>query len=77
VNSFYDPETREGAAFEEQVGFHGGMGGSQTQPFILYPSELPLPDDPLIGAEAVYKLLKGWVSAPEQQAEDVRHDSKG
>ena len=63
VSSFYDPETGEGAAFEEQIGFHGGMGGSQTQPFVLAPSELPLTDEPLIGAEAVYRLLKGWVTA--------------
>ena len=29
VSSFYDPETGDGAAFEEQIGFHGGMGGAQ------------------------------------------------
>ncbi len=63
VSSFYDPETEEGAAFEEQIGFHGGMGGMQTEPFLLAPAGLPLPDEPLIGAESVYRLLKGWVSA--------------
>jgi hypothetical protein len=63
VSSFYDPETGEGAAFEEQIGFHGGMGGSQTQPFLLFPAELPLPDEPLVGAEAVHRLLKSWVTA--------------
>jgi hypothetical protein len=62
VNSFYDPETEEGAAFEEQIGFHGGLGGPQTQPFLLFPSELPLPDEPLVGAAAVHRVLKGWVS---------------
>jgi uncharacterized membrane protein YvlD (DUF360 family) len=76
VSSFYDPETKEGAAFEEQIGFHGGMGGSQTQPFLLFPSELPLTDEPLIGAEAVYRLLKGWVSPPEQEEEAVQHESR-
>ena len=62
VNSFYDPESNEGAAFEEQIGFHGGMGGTQTQPFLLYPSTLPLADEPLIGAAVVHRVLKGWVS---------------
>jgi hypothetical protein len=62
VNSFYDPGTEEGAAFEEQIGFHGGLGGPQTQPFLLFPSELPLPDEPLVGAAAVHRVLKGWVS---------------
>jgi uncharacterized membrane protein YvlD (DUF360 family) len=63
VSSFYDPETGDGAAFEEQIGFHGGMGGAQTQPFLLFPAELPLPDEPLVGAEAVHCLLKSWVTA--------------
>jgi len=62
VSSFYDPETDEGAAFEEQIGFHGGMGGPQTQPFLLFPSGLPLPDEPIVGAAAVHRVLKGWVS---------------
>lgn len=62
VNSFYNPQTDEGAAFEEQIGFHGGMGGAQSQPFLLFPSDLPLGDEPLIGAEAVHKLLKEWMS---------------
>ncbi len=62
VSSFYDPETNEGAAFEEQIGFHGGMGGYQTHPFLLYPAELPLNGEPLVGAAAVHEVLKGWVS---------------
>jgi hypothetical protein len=62
VSSFYDPEKNEGAAFEEQIGFHGGMGGTQTRPFLLYPAELPLEDEPLIGAAAVHRVLKNWVS---------------
>ena len=38
VNSFYDPVTEEGCAFEELISFHGGLGGPQTQPFILHPA---------------------------------------
>jgi hypothetical protein len=67
VSSFCDPDKNEGAAFEEQIGFHGGMGGLQTQPFLLFPSELPLEDAPLIGAAAVHQVLKGWVTAPNQK----------
>ena len=37
VGSFYDPELEEGCAFEELICFHGGLGGVQTRPFILYP----------------------------------------
>jgi hypothetical protein len=62
VCSFYDPETNEGAAFEEQIGFHGGMGGPQMHPFLLCPADLPVGDEPLIGAAAVHQVLKAWVS---------------
>ena len=57
VNSFYDAETDEVCAFEELIGNHGGIGGNQTKPFILYPSEWEDPGD-IIGAESVYKFLK-------------------
>ena len=57
VGSFYDPVLEEGCAFEELICFHGGLGGPQTQPFILHPAELPMPDDPIIGAEQVHRLL--------------------
>jgi uncharacterized membrane protein YvlD (DUF360 family) len=57
VNSFYDPETDEVCAFEELVGSHGGLGGSQTKPFIMYPSYWNL-DGEIVGAESIYKILK-------------------
>jgi uncharacterized membrane protein YvlD (DUF360 family) len=60
VNSFYDPVTEEGCAFEELISFHGGMGGPQTQPFVLHPAGLRVPDEPLVGAEAIHRLLRGW-----------------
>ena len=44
VGSFYDPELDEGCAFEELISFHGGLGGPQTRPFVLYPpARLPAP----------------------------------
>ena len=58
VNSFYDAEKDEVCAFEELVGSHGGAGGSQSEPFILYPSEWKVNDDEIIGAENIYKILK-------------------
>jgi uncharacterized membrane protein YvlD (DUF360 family) len=59
VNSFYDPQLEEGCAFEELISFHGGMGGPQTRPFLLYPSSFPL-DGEIIGAEAVHGVLSRW-----------------
>lgn len=58
VNSFYDAEKDEVCAFEELVGSHGGVGGSQSEPFILYPSDWNVPDEEIVGAENIYKVLK-------------------
>jgi hypothetical protein len=60
VGSFYDPELEEGCAFEELISFHGGIGGTQTQPFLLAPVELPLPTEPIVGAAAVHGVLSDW-----------------
>ena len=60
LGSFYDPELDEGCAFEELISFHGGLGGLQTRPFVMYPPRLPGPAEPLVGAAAVHDLLLGW-----------------
>jgi uncharacterized membrane protein YvlD (DUF360 family) len=60
VGSFYDPDLDEGCAFEELISFHGGIGGPQTQPFILHPVGLPLTEGRIIGAAAVHEILLGW-----------------
>ena len=62
VNSFYNAETNEVAAFEELIGCHGGMGGYQTRPFVMYPSEWQLEEEHLIGAPAVYHQFKRWLA---------------
>jgi uncharacterized membrane protein YvlD (DUF360 family) len=60
IGSFYDPILDEGCAFEELISFHGGLGGPQTRPFILYPPGLPQPAGPILGAAAVHAVLSGW-----------------
>jgi len=60
VGSFYDHELDEGCAFEELISFHGGIGGTQTRPFLLYPDHLPTPSEPLVGAGAVHDVLLDW-----------------
>ena len=62
VNSFFDAEKDEGCAFEELIGFHGGLGGAQSQPFVLHPVELKTPDWDLIGAASVHQLAKSWLT---------------
>jgi len=60
VGSFYDQSLEEGCAFEELISFHGGLGGTQTRPFLLYPTDLPVPDEPIVGACQVHDVLLGW-----------------
>ena len=43
------------AAFEELVGSHGGLGGQQTDAFILHPSDMKIP--PISNAADLYALL--------------------
>ncbi|MEV5604026.1 phage holin family protein [Streptomyces sp. NPDC052299] len=72
VNSMYDPGTGTVHAFEEQIGSHGGLGGEQSRPFLLWPRELTDPldavtgedgerPDELVGAEAVHRVLRRWL----------------
>jgi uncharacterized membrane protein YvlD (DUF360 family) len=63
VNSTYWEETGEVAAFEELVGSHGGMGGTQSHPFVLHPADLPWPGEPVVGAEHVHRIMRGWLAA--------------
>ncbi|WP_405455964.1 phage holin family protein [Streptomyces sp. NBC_00101] len=51
INSMYDPATGEVHAFEEQIGSHGGLGGPQSRPFLLWPRGMTDPLDAL-AAEA-------------------------
>jgi hypothetical protein len=61
VVSFFDPDMQEIAAFEELIGAHGGLGGAQTRPFLLYPADWELDQGPLIGAPMVYQQLRSWM----------------
>jgi hypothetical protein len=60
IGSFYDAALDEGCAFEELISFHGGLGGPQTRPFVLHPASLPLPAEPIVGAEELHRVLVGW-----------------
>lgn len=69
VNSFYRADTNEVAAFEELIGSHGGLGGYQSQPFVLYPAEWEVDDGDLVGAAAVYRQFKIWLKQTQGQTE--------
>jgi uncharacterized membrane protein YvlD (DUF360 family) len=68
VNSMWDPQTEEVAAFEHLVGSHGGLGGEQTHPFVLYPSGLPAPVSPIRGADELHQVFRGWLACLGHEA---------
>ena len=53
INTRFDPVTGTQPGLENQASQHGGLGGPQNHPFVLYPTVLPAPAEPLIGAESV------------------------
>jgi hypothetical protein len=60
VNSMCDPLTGEVAAFEEMVGSHGGLGGPQTDPFLVYPTAWGESDLAIDNPTDLYWLLRRW-----------------
>jgi putative membrane protein len=72
INSFYDPVADEAAAFEELIGGHGGLGGKQMLPFLMYPRELDLNGAAQIfGAEELHRVLRSWVPVAPPQPEQM------
>jgi hypothetical protein len=63
VNSSYDPDTGEIAAFEELVGAHGGLGGWQEQGMLLAPVALHSSSAPIVGAEELHRALVEMLEA--------------
>jgi uncharacterized membrane protein YvlD (DUF360 family) len=62
VNCMYDPEANEVAPFEEFMGSHGGLGGWQSRPFALVPSEWSEPEGPIVGVRAMHETIRGWLT---------------
>jgi hypothetical protein len=67
-----DAVTGEVIGLEELVGSHGGLGGWQSRPFLICPSEWKPAADPLLGAVAVNAQLRVWLAGggrPEERSE--------
>jgi hypothetical protein len=60
VVSCFDHTSGEVAAFEAQIGSHGGLGGEQNDAFVLHPAEWQL-TSVVIGAPALHERLRGWI----------------
>jgi uncharacterized membrane protein YvlD (DUF360 family) len=53
--------------FEEQTSSHGGLGGSQTEPFILMPRSWDTTDADLVDPETLYWHLKSHLPGPRDK----------
>jgi hypothetical protein len=62
VNSTYYAEMDEVAAFEELVGSHGGMGGSQSFPFVVLPAGWRLPEHAIVGPDHMHRHMRRWLA---------------
>jgi uncharacterized membrane protein YvlD (DUF360 family) len=62
VNCTYDTERNEVAPFEEFMGSHGGIGGWQSHPFALVPSEWSDPPGEIVGVKAMHDALRRWLA---------------
>jgi putative membrane protein len=73
VISTVDPVTGEVPAFEELVGNHGGLGGSQREPFLLYPAVFDPGDEEIVGTGHLHDVLKGWIEQEQgRRGEEAR-----
>ncbi len=62
VISTVDPVSGETPAFEELVGNHGGLGGWQREPFVLYPAAFDPGAEEIVGAGHLHDLFKAWMA---------------
>jgi len=70
VISMLDPASGEVAAFEEQIGSHGGLGGAQTHAFVLHPTAWRV-DGPIVGAPALHRQIRRWLAAEKAPVESA------
>ena len=73
VNSAFDLDTMDVAAFEPLVGCHGGLGGWQDRGFVLAPPHLFAPSTPIMGGDELHQHLVGildGVGAPDRTQEE-------
>jgi hypothetical protein len=58
VNGAYDQASGYVVGIDALVGAHGGVGGMQTRPFLIFPSAWTERDPELVGATAVHRFLR-------------------
>lgn len=73
VNSLID-DMDEVAAFEGLVACHGGLGGWQDRGMVVHPVDLEMPEEMVVGADALHRVLVGWLEGCGHRTDLVGHD---
>ena len=63
------------AAYEELIGSHGGLGGQQTDPFLMHSSAIRV-DEEIINANQVYSVLKKIKKSPVERNKPADREGK-
>ncbi|MGY2703378.1 phage holin family protein [Nocardioides sp. HB32] len=71
VNSLLD-DLDEVAAFEGLVACHGGLGGWQDRGMVVHPVDFEMPGDLVVGADALHRVLVGWLEQLGHRTELAR-----
>lgn len=66
VVSGIDPDSHEVTSFEPLVGCHGGLGGAQSEAFLLFPAEWTVGAEPIVGADAVHRRIQEWLEPSDR-----------
>jgi hypothetical protein len=75
VNSLLD-DLGEVAAFEGLVACHGGLGGWQDRAVVVHPVGFEMPEDLVVGADALHRVLVGWLEHVGHR-QDLRAERRG
>lgn len=62
-------KTGKVVTFEDQIGTHGGLGGPQEKPFILYPAEMEWPTGIINNPCDLYPIFARYSAQPDADAE--------
>ena len=57
------------AAFEGLVACHGGLGGWQDRGMVVHPVDFEMPDEMVVGADALHHVLVGWLEGLGHRAD--------
>ncbi len=81
LNGRFDPGKNEVECFEEMVGAHGGIGGPQTDAFLMHPRYWPTAAGTIASAEEIHQVLVRWRDSLSEgrdpaggRVDDLRHD---